>query len=56
VIVALAKNYVLKYPIQRNENVWTQLDEAGRTELGNKFREALDSFRSQNDIQTNVSF
>jgi hypothetical protein len=56
VIVALAKNYVLKYPIQRNENVWTQLDEPGRIELGNKFREALDSFRSQNDIQTTVSF
>jgi hypothetical protein len=56
VIVSLAKNYVLKYPVQRDDNVWTQLDDPGRTVLFNKFREAIDSFRSQNDIQTNVSF
>jgi hypothetical protein len=56
VLISLAKNYVLKYPIQRNDNVWTQLDDPGRTVLFNKFREAIDSFRSQNDIQTTVSF
>jgi hypothetical protein len=56
VIVSLAKNYVLKYPVRRDDNVWTQLDDAGRAVLVDKFQKALDSFRSQNDIQTTVSF
>jgi hypothetical protein len=56
VIISLVKNYVLKYPIQRDENIWTQMEQPERDVLFNKFRQAIDSFRSQNDIQTTVSF
>jgi hypothetical protein len=50
-VISLTKNYVLKYPIQRDENVWVGLDPVQRTELENKFRIAIDSYLEQNDIE-----
>ena len=52
VLLSLAKNYVLKYPIQRNANVWVGLDDSQRAVLIDKFRLAVNSFFNLNDIQT----
>ena len=53
VLLSLAKNYVLKYPIQRNPNVWEGILKDQQIQvLIDKFRLAVNSFYSINDIQT----
>jgi hypothetical protein len=52
-LISLAKNYVLKYPIQRESNIWTDMDNSQRAILVDKFKKASDSFFQQSDIVTN---
>jgi hypothetical protein len=52
-LISLAKNYVLKYPIQRESNIWTDMDNSQRAILVDKFKTASNSFFQQSDIVTN---
>jgi hypothetical protein len=53
VILSLVRNYVLKYPIQRNPDVWAKMDDQQRSILSNKFKKAVDSYLQQCDIEIN---
>ena len=54
-LLSLVRNYVLKYPIQRDEDVWIKMGDEERSILLEKFKKASDSFFQQSDIVTDAT-